>query len=363
MLQLTKLKKAAGSLARDLLQGPPAHPQPETDYPSMVQLETTGLCNLRCVMCPTTYYPTNNIMEDAVFESVLDAAPHLVALAPYIGGEPFVLKNFIQIVERIRERAPNVFLCFNTNATLLTPEKCEAMVRLGVNEIIVSMDGATAETYNAIRVRADFEKTLANVRMLVKAREDAGAKLPRLGFLLVAHRDNYREIPALARLAADLGLEKLMVNGMEPYQADQAGKILYGRAEDPEIAAVWHEAQAECARLGIEWHAPSLVSTGRKAYCPSMSICIVRSDGEVQPCAQYMSDSPFWYHGEERRHFGPLSFGNVKERSLKEIWKSPEYVAFRENLRRGKLHKECTQCLLAEGLTCNVKIYPMRATR
>ncbi len=76
-----------------------------------------------------------------------------------------------------------------------------------------------------------------------------------------------------------------------------------------------------------------------------------------------MVDTPFWHHGTERRHLGPLSFGNVKERPLRDIWQDPAYVDFRESLRRGKLHKECAHCLLAEGLTCNVKIYPMRARR
>jgi radical SAM protein with 4Fe4S-binding SPASM domain len=336
------------------------HPQPEASWPKILQFEPTGICNLRCTMCPTTYWPTNKTMDAQLIDAVLEAVPHCTHVIPYFGGEPFVYGKMVELIARIRELNPSCYLGFNTNATLIDDAKAEAIVAHQVSEVVFSVDGATAETYNAIRVRGDFETTLANIRRVVKAR--GNRKFPHLGILLTSTRQNYREIPDLVRIAADLGLNRVMINGTEPYDEATSKEVLYSRQPDPEVVAIFEEAERLAAEFGLEIQRPELKPLDEPTYCPSLSTMVVRADGEVYACAYLSNSDPFFWLGEPRKHMGPLSFGNVRDTSVKDIWNSPRYLAFRDSLRTGKFHPECKQCLLAHGVTCNAQIFPLKAS-
>lgn len=346
-----------GGVETETAPEPAPYVQPETDWPNTVQLETTGVCNLRCTMCPTTYYPSHRNLRDEVFEGYLGAAPHVQNIVLSYGGEPLLYGKFFKVVERLREVAPDCHISFNSNATYFTEEACEKLVGFRVNEIVVSMDGATAETYNKIRVRSDFDKVVENIRRLVRAR--GSAPLPVLGFLLVAAKNNVHEMAQLVELAHTLGLQKVMINGLEPYEEANRFMATYSERPDPSIARHFEEAEALAKRHGIEFQMPSLIATRERKYCPALTVCLIDGDGEVYPCWQYSTDIPFYYHGELTKHKGPLSFGNIAERPLYDIWNSPEYRKFRDDLRDHRFYPECRQCLLAEGVTCNVKIYPI----
>lgn len=333
------------------------HIQPDGEYPVAVQLESTGVCNFRCTMCSTTYFPFNKTLEDAVFDKVLEATPHITALVPNVGGEPLLYGKFLPMLEKLKAVNPDLFIAFNTNASLFTEDICRAFVHLGVNEIIVSADGATAETYNAIRVGGDFDTMVRNAGMMFRVK--GPAPLPLLAMLMVISRQNAHEMPQFVTLAAKLGVRKILINGVEPYTSEHAANACYSEQPDPAIAALIDEAHREAQRNGMEFLAPSLEVTREKRYCPALSVCIVRADGEVYPCSPYSTGYQFYYHGELTRHLGPRSFGNLKERTLHDIWNSATYREFRNAIREHKLHPECRHCLLAEGIICNVQIYPI----
>ena len=331
--------------------------QPETEWPLAIQLETTGICNFRCTMCSTTSYPFNNTMDDAVRRSALEAVPHLQAIVLNVGGEPLLYGKLIPLIGEIRAANPTIYIAFNTNASLMTEAHCRDFVRLGVNEIIVSADGASAETYNAVRIGGDFDTMKQKVRMLTGIK--GSAPLPLVAMLMVASRENAHEIPEFVRLANELGATKVMVNGVEPYTADRAAVACYSENPDPAIERAFAEGAREAARLGIEYLCPDVAVQRGPRFCTALTYCVIRADGNLYPCSPYVSDYEFFYHGEKRRHLGPWSFGNIRDRSIHDIWNSDEYRAFRAALRGHRFHGECRQCLISEGSVCNVQIYPI----
>jgi radical SAM protein with 4Fe4S-binding SPASM domain len=347
-LSLLKRQRSAARLAVD-------HPQPESEYPRVIQLETTGVCNLRCVMCPTTYAPTNKTLSREAFAPILEALPHVDGFVPYLGGEPLLYKGFFDLVEQARAVAPNIYIGFNTNGTLLSDEICEKIVRLRVSEVIVSMDGAVADTYNRIRIRANFDDVVENMRRLVRAK--GSCDRPHLATLMVASRQNVEEIIALVHLAAELGLQKVLINGLEPYTPEDVPNVLYAESPDPHHISIFARAAEASRRLGLEFVTPSLRATKESRYCPALSVCIIRADGEVYPCYQFAQNDRFFHHGREMKHQGPLSFGNIHNTSVRDIWNSAAYRSFRDDLRLHNLGPECSHCLVAEGVTCNVQPY------
>lgn len=166
-------------------------------------------------------------------------------------------------------------------------------------------------------------------------------------------------MPQFVELAAKLGAQKVMINGVEPYTPEHAANACYSENPDPDVCKFLEKAQNAASRHGIEFLAPSFKVKREKRYCPALSVCVVRADGEVYPCSPYSTDYPFYYHGELAKHLGPRSFGSLKKQSLYEIWNSAAYRDFRNAIRAHQFHPECGHCLLAEGIICNVQIYPI----
>jgi radical SAM protein with 4Fe4S-binding SPASM domain len=79
----------------------------------------------------------------------------------------------------------------------------------------------------------------------------------------------------------------------------------------------------------------------------------VRSDGQVSPCLSLLHDHPEYIRGR-RKQVTHHSFGNITTSSLRAIWESPEYTAFREKLRVFP-YSPCTTCGGCERFPFNLE--------
>ena len=67
----------------------------------------------------------------------------------------------------------------STNLSLpLTDERIERIVASGLNEIVVSLDGASNATYGLYRRRGNFDLVFGNLRRLIEAKRRLGLKRP-----------------------------------------------------------------------------------------------------------------------------------------------------------------------------------------
>src|SRR5262249_41887198 len=99
----------------------------------------------------------------------------------------------------------------NSNLTLLNPTRAERCVTSGLDTIHVSIDGASAEVYERIRVRAKLDRVLRNVELVQDAKQRLGSDRPRLRMVTVLMRQNLHELPELVRLARRYAMESLFV--------------------------------------------------------------------------------------------------------------------------------------------------------
>src|SRR3954470_23459703 len=150
--------------------------------PSFVQIEPVGQCNLRCQMCPIQFRtdgPPNGppaFMPFETFTRLVDQLGTMTELQLQGLGEPMMHPRFFDMVAYAAERGINVST--NSNLTLLNDRRAERCVTSGLARLHVSIDGATAETYERIRVRAHFERVVGNLERLLAARERLGSKFP-----------------------------------------------------------------------------------------------------------------------------------------------------------------------------------------
>ena len=149
--------------------------------PTQLFIDVSRCCNLRCVMCDIysakadAAYSLNKahvseLMDWALFANIVDEAKEFINIfVPQLRGEPLMHPRFADMVEYIREKAPQSHIWFNTNGLLLDRKLTDRLLGARVNGIGISLDAVTRDVYDQIRIGSDFERVVDNVRYLAKA--------------------------------------------------------------------------------------------------------------------------------------------------------------------------------------------------
>lgn len=161
----------------------------------LVVLYLTDGCNSRCVTCDIWRNPRRNMRMELV-GNIAEAFHQLgVRWVLLSGGEAMQHPQWPEIARRFRAEGARVMLLTNG---LLLRKQIDAVLT-SVDEVIVSLDGGTAETYAAVRGVDAFDLVMEGIRAV------------RAGGLAVTtrttlQRENFREMPLIieAAKAADV---------------------------------------------------------------------------------------------------------------------------------------------------------------
>ncbi len=201
-------------------------------------IEPTTACNLNCRTC------IRNVWEDPqarmsmktfrrIVES-LEALPDLKRVIFTGFGEPLVHSDILEMIAAVRERGLAVTL--GSNGLLLNSEISRELVRLGVERVVISVDGVKPETYAGIR-GATLSQVLDNIRGLNEAKRQMGSLYPALGIEFVALKSNLDELAQLTGLATHLNAARVLVSNVLAYSEDMRAEMLYGYEPRPPFMA------------------------------------------------------------------------------------------------------------------------------
>jgi hypothetical protein len=182
-------------------------------YPAIVGLETMNACNARCPFCPlfrgnapmSRQLRPPTIMSDAHFERCVQEIaswprmPNAIFLN--MNGEPLQDPKIANRLATIRHAGLGPLVCIQTNGQFLDDGKSLAILDADIREIAIGFDGATKATYEAHRVRCDYERVLGNIRRFARLRDQRAAGT-RITIKFVRTRKNDHEIAAAYRLFA-----------------------------------------------------------------------------------------------------------------------------------------------------------------
>jgi MoaA/NifB/PqqE/SkfB family radical SAM enzyme len=227
-----------------------------------------------------------------------------------------------------------MYVTLNDNFTLMTAKTARRFVDLEVDQIFLSLDGATKETFERIRVGADFDKVIFNTRQLIQIKGEMGSRKPEVKINTVVCSTNYHELPALVEVTHDLGIG--MIQFVNAITFENTENLDTKRFKQP-VQAKISEALERARQLGV------LVKIELFDRFPVQQCSLpwkrnfVTYDGYVHPCC-YTTQT-----GDRQAH-NRRSFGNLAERSHEEIWGGEAYSAFRKNMQQGILPKVCEHC-------------------
>src|SRR3954469_7753986 len=154
------------------------------NLPRFLQVEPVGQCNLRCQMCPIQFrrdgppYGPPAFMHFDTFKRTIDEFEGLRDLHLQGLGEPMMHPRFFDMVGYATGKG--IAVSTNSNLTLLNAERAERCVTSRLDWLHVSIDGASAEMYERIRVRSRLEKVLRGLKLLREARRRLGSERPHL---------------------------------------------------------------------------------------------------------------------------------------------------------------------------------------
>ncbi len=160
------------------------------NYPFRLSVETTNHCNLRCTYCPREEsHRGYGFMHWDLFTKIADeSAGQECIFYPQGFGEAFIhpkIKEMLLYLNQNGVRCTDLI----TNATFLDEENCHAILDASVTVVTVSVDGADADVFEALRVNANYQEVVDNVERLFRLREERSAQFPIIVLSVVGTED------------------------------------------------------------------------------------------------------------------------------------------------------------------------------
>lgn len=274
-------------------------------FPIHLDVESTGVCNLRCPFCATTTKTWGpdapGYMKLELFRRIIDegAAEGLCSIKLSFRGEPTLHPQLPEMVGYAKRKGI-LDVYFNTNATLLTEALVHQLIEAGLDRISVSFESITKEAYEIYRAGAKYERVIENVHRLRKIRDARGLGYPQIRVQTVMLPELRDGFPQYVEFWKPLADEVAYVDARrEGPQDDHRGLLA-----DWACPFLWQ-------RMTILW------------------------DGTVLPCLMHgVSD------------FTLLALGNVNEKRLKAMWNGAEAATYRQLHQQGLAHEleACDRC-------------------
>jgi MoaA/NifB/PqqE/SkfB family radical SAM enzyme len=181
--------------------------------PLKLVFDPTNVCQLRCPLCPTglqIHDRKNGHARFEMLERLLDQVGDYVFFMDFFNwGEPLLnthVEDFIQLAS-----SRKIVCAISTNLSLpLTNDRIRRLVTCGLHEIIVSVDGASNETYEVYRKGGRFELVCENMRRLVREKRQLGRTTPVITWQFLVFRFNEHEIETAKAMAAEIGVDRIV---------------------------------------------------------------------------------------------------------------------------------------------------------
>ena len=300
------------------------YPAPK-GYPFFLMIEPTNICNLECPLCPLgsgILKRKKGIMPFEKFKKIIDEmGDFLLNVSLYDFGEPFINKDVYKMINYAKNK--RIFVRISTNGHFFNKEEDrKKLVKSQIDNLIVSLDGASQETFIKYRKKGNFNEVANNLKKIVQLKKQYKSRLPYIELQFIVMRQNEHEIGKMERLAKEVGVDKLtlksvLLDEVDHLSNEEKARYLptnpkYNRYEDKQKIDKKEKINIRhCSRVWLS--------------------SVILWDGSVVPCC-YDFD-------------GNHIFGNVFKESFQNIWNNEKYKSFRKQILKDKtVFKICKSC-------------------
>lgn len=334
--------------------------------PLHVFFELTYKCNLRCSMCQflpliedyNSLPDSKNELTTEEIKGIINQLPKY-SLITFTGGEVFLRKDFFDILEYACRRNKCHII---TNGTLITEdiakrlidEGCEDIFKKGLVLIAVSLEGVDDVHDKIVAKEGSFRKAAEGIKLLIKYRNERKKTYPLINISTVMSPDNIGTFSEMVKIADELDVDIISFLTMNTYPFSERFKgisieEIKGYSPCPlsidknqlnrEMNSVLSmigktRAQIRFSPSGVpvsnimKFYEGAESTKNYRCFSP-WSKAAITSTGDVVPCINY-------------------KFGNLREKSFKEVWNGKEAVRFRRSLKEDSAFPVCLGCCMLE---------------
>lgn len=316
--------------------------------------ELTYLCNLNCPYC---YVGKERIKDELTTQEWFDIIEQIpfYSFVTLVGGEPLIRKDFIEILERT---AKKTFGKLNvvTNGILINEEIIDAFIRTKMMLLSVSLDGY-GESHDKNRGQEGiFDKIISNLDAL-NVKKNKNSK-PMIDIKTIVLENNLDDLPKLYKLCEEMRFDFLSISFLRNNDLkqnsvlrEQFGEEFYAQKypikpyfDMEHFKEVYKKIEGVNGRVKVrfspKFEGGNILNKIEKffnydenkpiqeIYEPCLypfSNIMINPQGDVYPCLS-------------------LKIGNLREKSLKEVFNMPKYCCFRKNLKASKVFEACQMC-------------------
>ena len=263
--------------------------------PEIVQIESTNICNAKCVFCPRDeMHRRQGVMDMDLFKKIVDecATLGITHVRVHNYGEPFLDRQLVEKVRYAKARGIKE-VGMISNGSLITEELARGMIDAGLDAINISVDAAGKEVFERTRLNLDYDTVIGNVRTLARLRKESGRTHPKL-ILSFVRQNNSADEQAFIREWSQVA-DKIHITDLHNWAGTLNAKS---------------DVNYPCYRL---WLTFTVLWDGRVSLC----------------CADF-----------DGRHI----LGDLRTSTIKEVWNSPAYRAVRRQHLESGGPEICRSC-------------------
>ncbi len=311
-----------------------------------IYIEVSSRCNLNCITCIRhSWSLEHQDMSLELFKEIvqqLDSFPNLKKVVIGGLGEPFMNPDIMKMTELIKNKGYEVKI--TTNGMLLNRSIFEKLISLNVDELVISIDSFQEEEFENIRKGGELKELKDKLLQLKDIKKEEKTIFPRVSMEFVLMESNRDQLSLLSEKARELGILNILVTNLLPYREEMTDEILYGQGEkDLDLPIKFWSTPIEGLSTMCTMDMPDMNwNADRQCDFINADACVITVAGEVAPCYALMHSYKYYIFGREKI-VKSHSFGNIREKSLEDIWTSPDYVKFRDRIREFSF-PSCQDC-------------------
>ena len=306
--------------------------------PIKMDIEPTTGCNFRCTMCEVSqpgFIKRNMNLE--TFEKIILENKQLLSIRLQGLGEPFVNKNFINMINLAQKYF--IKIDFVTNGSLINKKKINQLIQLNnLRSVYVSIDGSTSDTFEKIRIGSNFNQIIKNLKLLNESNSKLKKKI-KIKAMMLIQKSNFHEAEEVIMLSKSLGFSgidfQVKLTGFGNKDLERKNlkqQIMNGNKLNPLELLQNYKKKYETKDFKFNIISHNLFSKENKCNYPWQRP-FIDTKGFVVPCCMIANSKIF-------------NLGNIYQNNFKSIWNSVRYQNFRKSITNHKLHDFCKTCYI-----------------
>jgi radical SAM protein with 4Fe4S-binding SPASM domain len=336
-------------------------------YPSHIYVDPTNVCNLRCPVCPTGCgipgRPKGSMPLDRFKRIIDEFGKYLVSIDLFNWGEPLFNKDIYKMIAYAHKH--HIVTSVSSNLNYFPGNSAEELVSSGLDILILSIDGASQESYEKYRIGGNFSNVIENLSALIAKKKQRGSKTPYIFWQFLVMRQNEHEIETAKEMAIRLGVDQISFDHayLPVATREEAMRWLpkdpkHHRYNLDELEKTWTSQEAQ--------HQQKVPAQQEQDDLPCTEGSADEEQRQVSP-AQPAQNIPrtdlrrrkdcFWLYNQTAINWdGSVSpccaiydpatdFGFLSEEPFKKIWNNEKYRAARKFSVTGEVQGPMTICM------------------